>query len=166
MKRNIQESKLRQFNALEATPKEPPPAYSGRAVRRSEPDQHLDSLAAQLIDAALAVHKTLGPGFLEAVYEEALSVELKLRGVPHRRQVPVAVQYKGVSVGEGRLDLLVDELLVVELKAVELLAPIHLAQVLSYLKATKLPLGLLITFNVHQLRRGIRRIVLSRTLTL
>jgi GxxExxY protein len=143
MKRSIQESKSRQSNALDAAPREPRPR--GRAIRRCEPDQHLDSLAAQVSDAALDVHKTLGPGLLEAVYEEALSVELKLRGVPHRRQLPVAVQYQGFSVGEGRLDLLVDELLVVELKAVEQLAPIPLAQVLAYLKATRLPLGLLIT---------------------
>lgn len=127
-----------------------------------EPGHHLDSLAAQVVDAALDVHRTLGPGFLESVYEEALSVELRLRGIPHRRQAPVTVQYKGVSVGEGRIDLLVDGSLVVELKAVESLAPIHVAQVLSYLKASRLHLGLLITFNVPQLRRGIRRVVLSR----
>ena len=127
-----------------------------------EPGHHLDSLAAQVVDAALDVHRTLGPGFLESVYEEALSVELRLRGIPHCRQAPVTVQYKGFSVGEGRIDLLVDGSLVVELKAVESLAPIHVAQVLSYLKASRLHLGLLITFNVPQLRRGVRRVVLSR----
>jgi GxxExxY protein len=127
-----------------------------------EPGHHLDSLAAQVVDAALDVHRTLGPGFLESVYEEALSVELRLRGIPHCRQAPVTVQYKGVSVGEGRIDLLVDGSLVVELKAVDSLAPIHVAQVLSYLKASRLHLGLLITFNVPQLRRGVRRVVLSR----
>jgi GxxExxY protein len=93
------------------------------------------------------------------VYEEALCVELTLRGIRFARQVPIRVKYKGEKVSEARLDLLVDERLVVELKAVEGVAPIHVAQVLSYLKAMRLRLGLLITFNVTMLRRGIKRIV-------
>ena len=130
--------------------------------RTEEPSPHLDSLAATTIDAALVVHRTLGPGFLEAVYEEALAVELRIRGIPHRRQAPVSVRYKGFSVGEGRIDLLIDDCLVIELKAVESFAPIHTAQVLSYLRASGCCLGLLINFNVPLLRRGIRRVVLSR----
>ena len=92
----------------------------------------------------------------------ALAVELTLRRIPFGREVPIAVSYKGHGVGRGFLDLLVDQQLVVELKAVEALAPIHTAQVISYLKATRLPLGLLITFNVREIRRGIRRVVLTQ----
>ena len=128
----------------------------------TEPDDHINSLARIAVDAAFQVHSTLGPGFLESIYRDAMAVELKLRGVPFGREVPIGVLYKGYTVGRGFLDLLVDERLVVELKAVEELAPIHTAQLLSYLKATRLPLGLLITFNVHQIRRGIRRVVLTQ----
>src|SRR5262245_29505830 len=98
---------------------------------------------------------TLGPGFLESVYEQALSFELGLRNVLHRRQVPVAVHYKGQRVGESYLDLLVGDRLVVELKAIEALAPINWVQVRSYLKATGCQLGLLINFNVPVLLRGV-----------
>jgi GxxExxY protein len=124
-----------------------------------EPSVELDRLAHRVIGAAIEVHGVLGPGFLESVYEEALCVELTFRGIPFARQVPIGVQYKGERVGEARLDLLVDQTLVVELKAVEVLAPIHVAQILSYLKATRLHLGLLISFNVTLLRRGIRRVI-------
>lgn len=128
---------------------------------RREPGWIDDELARVVVDAAIEVHRVLGPGFLETVYEEALAIELTLRGVAFARQVPTGLHYKGQPVGEGRIDLLVGGRLVVELKAVEQLAPIHLAQVISYLKATGLRLGLLITFNVQLLRLGIRRVVLS-----
>jgi GxxExxY protein len=114
-----------------------------------------------VVDAAFAVHVALGPGFLEAVYADALAVELSLRDIPFQREVPVLIRYKGSVVGRGAIDLLVDNRLVVELKAVETLAPIHVAQTISYLKATGLPLGLLITFNVPRIRQGIRRVVLT-----
>jgi GxxExxY protein len=126
---------------------------------RAEPNVELDELARRVIGAAIEVHGVLGPGFLESVYEEALCVELTLRGIQFGRQVPIGVQYKGQTVGDARLDLLVGEKLVVELKAVERLAPIHVAQILSYLKATRLQLGLLISFNVTLLRHGIRRVI-------
>ncbi len=112
-----------------------------------------------VIGAAIEVHRVLGPGFLESVYEEALAVELSLRGVPFRRQVPVAMHYKGRPIGQARLDLIVAYRVVVELKAVEQLAPVHVSQVVSYLKATRLRHGLLITFNVPVLRLGIKRVV-------
>lgn len=128
----------------------------------SEPSAELDRLANAVIGAAIEVHRVLGPGYVESVYEEALAVELELRGIPFARQIPAAVDYKGHAVGEGRLDLLVGGKLVVELKAVEALAPIHSAQVISYLKATGHELGLLINFNVALLKEGIRRIVLSK----
>ena len=124
-----------------------------------EPSAELDDLAHRVIGSAIEVHRLLGPGFLESVYEEALCVELALRDIPFARQVPIGVRYKGEQVGEARLDLLVHDTLVVELKTVESIAPIHWAQVLSYLKATRLRLGLLINFNVSVLQRGIKRVV-------
>ena len=128
----------------------------------AEPSAEIDHLARRVIGAAIEVHRCLGPGFLEAVYEEALCVELALHGIRFARQVPVGVKYKGELVGEARLVLLVEDELVVELKAVESIAPIHWAQVLSYLKATRHRLGLLINFNVDVLQRGIKRVVRSR----
>lgn len=128
---------------------------------RTEPGERIDTLARTVIGAAIEVHRTLGPGFLESVYEEALGIELGLRHIAYTRQTPIALCYKGHPVGESRLDLFVEDTLVVELKAVESLAPIHTAQVISYLKATGCPLGLLINFNVPILKRGIKRVVLS-----
>ena len=126
-----------------------------------EPDPELDRSANEVVDAAIEVHRVLGPGFLESVYERALCIELGLRNVPYRRQVPITVGYKGHSVGESCLDLLVGDRLVVELKAIETLAPIHWVQVRSYLKATACVLGLLINFNVPVLLRGVQRVILT-----
>ena len=126
-----------------------------------EPSREVDALANKVIGAAIEVHRALGPGYLESIYEEALSVELELQTIPFNRQVPYCLQYKEKEIGEGRLDLLIENQLVVELKAVDSLAPIHSAQVISYLKATGKTLGLLINFNVPVLKNGIKRIVLS-----
>lgn len=126
-----------------------------------EPDPRVDALAREVIGAAIEVHRHLGPGYLESIYEEAMAVELTLRGVAFERQKPVGLRYKGHILGDHRLDLLVGDCLIVELKAVDVLAPIHHAQVLSYLKATSLTLGLLINFNVPVLKHGIKRIVLT-----
>jgi GxxExxY protein len=128
---------------------------------KKEPEMHLDELAHSVIGAAIEVHRVLGPGYLEKTYQKALEIELALRGVPFTPQHPVALAYKGHDVGEGLLDLLVDNALVVELKAVDTLAAIHKAQVISYLKATGLHLGLLINFNTTVLKNGIQRIILS-----
>jgi GxxExxY protein len=128
---------------------------------KTEPAERLDVLARSVIGAAIEVHRHLGPGYLESIYEEALAVELELRGVPFERQKPIEVNYKGREVGQGRIDLLIEGQLLVELKTVEALALIHKAQVISYLKATHLHLGLLINFNVPVLRDGIQRIVRS-----
>ena len=128
----------------------------------NEPHSLIDQYAHQIIGAAIEVHKALGPGFLESTYESALAVELQIQGILFSRQHPVALNYKGHAVGEGRLDLLVADCLVVELKAVDQLMPIHQAQIISYLKATGLTLGLLINFNVPVLRNGIKRVVLTK----
>ena len=106
-----------------------------------QPEASLDRLASAVLGAAVEVHKSLGPGFLESVYEHAVCVELSLRGVTFRRQVSVAFEYKGHPVGEGRLDLLVDERLIVELKAVESLEPIHRVQVHTHKQRAQIRSG-------------------------
>jgi GxxExxY protein len=118
-------------------------------------------LAYAVIGAAIEVHRALGAGFLERVYHEALVTEFRLRGIPHKSKHLVAVKYKDYPIGEGELDFLVGDSIIVELKAVEKLSPIHEAQVISYLKMTNCPLGLLINFNVPMLKEGIKRIILS-----
>ncbi len=121
----------------------------------------IELLARNVIGAAIAVHRALGPGFLESVYEAALCIELDHQNIPYQRQYPIAVNYRGRIVGEGRLDLLVGEKLLIELKAVETIAPIHMAQVISYLKTTGFNLALLTNFNVPVLKNGIKRIILD-----
>ena len=135
-----------------------------------EPQRHREhrdgkcrQLTEQIIGAAIEVHRHLGPGFLESLYEEALSLELADAGIAFERQKEIGVVYKGRTIGKHRLDLLVDGNLIVELKTVDELADIHKAQVISYLKATGFPLGLLINFNVPVLRSGIQRIVYSES---
>lgn len=120
-----------------------------------------EELLKQFIDAAIEVHRELGPGYDEAVYENALVVEMDLRGIPYERQKTVDVVYKGVPVGEGRIDLFLGGEVVVELKAVEQLNKKHMAQVISYLKATKKPLGLLVNFHEYLLKNGLKRILYS-----
>ena len=131
-------------------------AYEKRESSRNA----LDRITYLTIGAAIEVHRILGPGLLESIYEEALCAELVTRRLQFARQVRASVMYKQRSVGEVRLDLVVCERVVLELKATDGIAPIHVAQLLSYLKATRLRLGLLINFNVPELRYGIKRLVL------
>jgi len=133
-----------------------------KSAKRTEPSQEADRRAHDVIGAAIEVHRILGPGFLESVYEEAVCVELKLRGISFARQTTKDIIYKGVLVGQHRQDLLVGDALVVELKAVDQIAPIFVATTISYLKATGQQLALLINFNVPVLKDGIKRIVLSQ----
>ncbi len=113
-----------------------------------------------VIGAAIEVHRNLGPGLLESAYEECLCHELAQRGISFKRQHPLPINYKGVQLDAGyRLDLLVAEQVVVEVKAVESLLPIHEAQLLTYLRLGGWHLGLLINFNVPVLKRGLRRLV-------
>jgi GxxExxY protein len=117
-------------------------------------------IARAVIDAAMAVHSELGPGLLESVYESCLAYELASRKLRVQRQVPVAVRYRDQVLDVGyRIDLLVDAQLIVEIKAVERIAPIHVAQVLTYLKLANRRLGLVLNFNMPHLRDGIRRLV-------
>ena len=124
-----------------------------------EPDSSVEYLAHEVIGAAIEVHRHLGPGYLENVYEEALSLELQHKNIGFQRQHPVSVSYKGKLVGEGRIDLLIENTLVVELKTVDNFSPIHTAQVISYLKSLDLTLGLLLNFKTTTLRDGIKRVV-------
>jgi GxxExxY protein len=126
-----------------------------------EPSKRVDELAHQVIGAAIEVHRILGPGFLESVYEEALAIEFDLRGIPYERQKPIVLEFKGRNVGDSRLDFLVAQELVVELKAVESVHPIYPAKVIHYLKMSNLQLGLIINFHVILLRDGIKRIALT-----
>jgi GxxExxY protein len=122
-------------------------------------DERIEQASNRAIGAAIEVHRALGPGYLESIYEEAMAVEMSLRGIPFRRQIEFPLRYKGHPVGEGRLDFLVDDCLVLELKAVDALAPIHTIQVVSYLKALDLPVGLLLNFNVPILVAGLKRVL-------
>ena len=122
-------------------------------------DDATEELATVVIGAAIEVHRLIKPGMPENVYKLALSHELKLRSIPHQAEVPVPVTYKGVHVGQGFIDILVDRRLVLGLKAVESLNEVHRAQVIAYLQAMNLQLGLLMNFHVAQLRNGIKRIV-------
>jgi GxxExxY protein len=123
-----------------------------------EPDPELNRITNAVIGAAIEVHRALGPGHLESAYEEAMAIEMGIRGIGFRRQVEVILMYKGKPVGKGWLDFLVEETVVLELKAVEQFAPLHTSQLVSYLCITGHPLGLLLNFNVPALRHGIKRI--------
>ncbi|MBS1249636.1 MAG: hypothetical protein MAG431_01216 [Chloroflexi bacterium] len=123
------------------------------------PDK-VEHLGKSLLDAAFEVHTVLGAGYLERIYEEALCHELSLRHVPFEQQKPITVPYKDLRIKGQRLDLIIGDLVIVELKAVESIHPIHQAQLMSYLKATDLRLGFILNFNVPHLKNGIKRIVM------
>lgn len=124
--------------------------------------QSVNQLTESIIGAAIEVHKHLGPGLLESAYEECLCHELNLRKIPFQRQAPLPVVYKGVKLDcSYRVDLLVKNEVVVELKAVESIAPIHEAQVLTYMRLGGWRVGLIINFNVPIVIKGIKRLVLG-----
>lgn len=124
--------------------------------------EYLNRLSKEVIGAAIEVHRELGPGLLETSYELSLQHELMLRGLASDRQVKLPITYKGLVIPEAyRIDLLVESRLVIELKTVETLLPIHSAQVLTYLKMSGNPLGLLINFHTVRLSDGIKRLVLN-----
>jgi len=128
---------------------------------RNTPDAEKDPFTAAIIAVLIEVHRELGPGLLESMYENAICHEFDSRGVAYQRQVPVNVLYKGKVIGEQRIDLIVEGRLILELKSCESLAPVHRAQVICYLQVTKLKLALLVNFNVAVLRDGIKRVILS-----
>jgi GxxExxY protein len=120
-----------------------------------------DQLSNQVIGCALQVHRALGPGLLESAYEQCLAHELSLSGIPFKLQFPLPVNYKNIKLDCGyRIDLLVDDKLVVELKSVDNIKGIHQSQILTYMKLSEMKVGLLINFNVEMLKSGIKRFVL------
>ncbi|MDD4891792.1 MAG: GxxExxY protein [Phycisphaerae bacterium] len=124
------------------------------------PDE-TDRVAREIVDAALAVHRALGPGLLESVYEACLCHELIQRGFKVNRQLPLTIRYGDICLEDGlRLDLLVNDCVTVEVKAVETMIPVFQAQVLTYLKLSGKRLGLLINFNVVRIKDGIKRLAL------
>ncbi len=128
--------------------------------RRGAEAQSLNALTEQIIGAAIEVHRELGPGLLESAYEQCLCHELSLRKVGFRRQVKLPVRYKGILLDCGyKIDVVVNRLVVVELKTVDKLMPIHEAQLLTYLKLYRRSVGLLINFNVPLLKDGLKRMV-------
>jgi GxxExxY protein len=128
-----------------------------------EPSPEHDLVVRQIVDAAFVVHSTLGPGLLESVYEQCLACELEAREIPFLRQVgfPVCYRNKWINVGY-RMDMVVGELVVVEIKAIEKILPVHEAQLSTYLKLAGHQVGLLINFNVALIKYGIRRRISSR----
>lgn len=121
---------------------------------------HLQRLTGEVIGAAIEVHRHTGPGLLESAYEECLSFELVRRGLKIERQKPLPIVYKEIKLDCGfRIDLLVDNAIVIELKSVESLAPVHEAQLLTYLRFSRKRVGLLINFNVKILKEGLRRYI-------
>ena len=120
----------------------------------------INEVTGKIIDSAIKVHSVLGPGLLEGAYEACLRHELTVRGLKVQSQPSLPVEYDGIMVDAGyRLDLLVEDVVIVELKSVERLAPIHEAQMLTYLKLSRKKVGLLLNFNVVQMKDGIRRMV-------
>ncbi|NQT65035.1 MAG: GxxExxY protein [FCB group bacterium] len=120
--------------------------------------KRLEEIGKQIVDAAYQVHKELGPGLLESAYERCMVVELLDRGLKIARQVKLPIKYKGKLVEEGyRLDLLVEDEIIIELKTVEIVLPVHIAQLISYLKLSDKRLGYLINFKVDLIKNGIQR---------
>ena len=127
-----------------------------KIIPKNYPDSELTR---EVISSAIKVHSILGPGLLENVYEEALCHEFKIRNIPFERQKEIKLSYKGHSMGLHRLDLVVNDKVILELKAVNELNKIYEAQIISYLKATGLQVGLLINFNAVKLKEGIKRFI-------
>jgi GxxExxY protein len=119
-----------------------------------------DPLTERIIGCAIAVHRALGPGLLEAAYEEALCIELEDESLRFSRQVSVPITYRGRLIGEYRPDLVIEETVVVEIKSVERLIGLHQAQLLAYMRILGLPVGLLLNFNGETLRSGVRRLAI------
>ena len=122
--------------------------------------EELNRLSERIIGCAIEVHRELGPGLLESAYESALCIELGLLGVPVKRQVAIPLYYKGQLLSEFRLDLMVDDRIVLEVKSVERFDPIHIAKLMTYLRITELKLGLLLNFNSALMHHGIKRVML------
>jgi GxxExxY protein len=137
------------------------PPYAALA----EPSEEINQLAHRVLGICIEIHRELGPGLPEEAYEEALAIEFEARGIRFERQLRIPIYYKGRCVARVRLDFLIESMLVLEAKSVDALTPIDRKQVIRYLEVTKLPLGLLVNFNVSVLKDGIRRVVRSEPTT-
>jgi len=123
-------------------------------------EEELNRLSSVVIGCAIEVHKVLGPGLLESAYQQCLAWELRRQGLSVKEQVPVPIRYKELEVSNAyRLDILIEDELIVELKAADKIEPVHIAQMLTYLKVSGLRLGLLLNFNVEVMKKGIKRVV-------
>ncbi len=136
------------------------PQRAQRKTLSSPGEFPLKDITEKVISCAIEVHSTLGPGLLENVYEEALSHEFKLRNIVFEKQKEISLKYKGNDIGKHRIDYLVENEVIVELKAVETMHRIYEAQLLTYLKAMNTRVGLLINFNVERLKDGIKRLII------
>lgn len=134
--------------------------HEGREGHKGRLDPAVEAVGSQIVDAAIKVHRILGPGLLESAYESCLAHELGLRGVAVRRQVGLPVEFEGLRLDTGyRLDMVVDDAVIVEIKSVEALSRLHEAQILTYLRLSGLRLGYLLNFNAVQMRHGLRRFI-------
>ena len=131
-----------------------------KTIEFTEKEYPYKDITDRIIGAAMEVHTALGPGLLESIYEEALAHEFNLRKIRYDQQKEISLKYKDIFVGNHRIDFLVEDNVIVELKSLDTLHPIHEAQILTYLKATSKRIGLLINFNVVQLKDGIKRFIL------
>lgn len=149
------------------TPIPVPALCASESLRESlhvRPDDHpaIKPITAAIIDSSVKIHQDLGPGLLESVYQEVLAASLSRRGFEIRTEVPIAFEYEGLRIDHGfRVDILVAKRVVLEIKSVEALAPVHLKQLLTYLRLTELPVGLLLNFGAAVMKDGIRRVVNS-----
>ncbi len=142
--------------------------WNGSSVTESrvEIPHAVNELSRHVIRCAIEVHRTLGPGLLERIYEQALVHELRLNGISVVQQVSISIHYKGLEISGQKLDLLIGDKIVIELKSVERVIDVHLAQLLSYMRAGHYPMGLLINFNVPLLKNGIHRRINSKAINI
>ena len=122
--------------------------------------EELEALVHKTIGNCITVHRALGPGLLESIYSRAICIELEINGIPFEREKDIPVSYRGRLLCHNRLDIVVDQRLVLEVKSVEYITPVHRAQVLSYLRVSGIAVGLLVNFNVPVLQDGVKRIIL------
>jgi GxxExxY protein len=132
-------------------------------IKHIPPNMPENEITERIIKCAIAVHRELGPGLLEDVYEEALDIECKEDGLIVARQIKVPVSYRGRQIGEYKPDMLINDLVIVEIKSVERFDPVFEAQILTYLKITRKRVGLLINFNTRLVKDGIKRFILSHS---
>ncbi|MCK4558278.1 MAG: GxxExxY protein [Calditrichia bacterium] len=136
------------------------PLRSLRETNYIDPNYARSEITSKIISSCIEVHSFLGPGLLESVYEDALAREFELQHIKYERQKPIELNYKGKMIGSHRVDFLVEDDVIVELKAVESINNIYLAQLMTYLKVMDKQVGLLINFNVERLKEGIKRVIL------